>query len=135
MWVNFVLLGLVVFSLMAFVVQFQTDNGQDTILENEIFNRSYQGLQSNLTSFRDTSQSQKENFEADPPTVSFGALVVFAIVSAGQIFASMILSVYNVFIILPASFLGIPEVVIGVFTSIIILSIILLLWKLFKTGE
>jgi|TARA_Y100000310_G_scaffold97876_1_gene95551 hypothetical protein len=134
-WVSFILVGLVLFSLMAFVVQFQEDHGKSTVLENSVFNDSYQALQTNLTGFRDTSQSQKENFEADPPTLSFGALIIFAIVSAGQIFAGMIVAIFNILIVLPASFLGIPPLVIGIFSSILVLTIILLLWRLFKVGE
>lgn len=135
LWISFVLIALVVFALMSFIVQFQTDQGDSTILENTVFNKSYQALQTNLTSFSATAQGQKENFESDPPTVSFGALVVFAIVSSGQIFSGMIIALYNIFIVLPATFLGIPEIVISVLSAVLLVTIILVLWRLYKQGE
>lgn len=135
LWLDFVMIAIVVFALMSFVVQLEVDNGETSILENEVFNRSYQALQTNLTSFSDTTQGQKENFEADPPTLSFGALVVIAIVSAGQIFSGMLISLYNIFIVLPSTFLGIPQIVVSVLSSILVVTIILLLWRLYKVGE
>lgn len=135
MWVSFVLVGLAVFALISFVVNLSTDHGQDTILENEVFNNTYEALQTDLGEIGGTAQTQRENFEADPPTVEFGALVVFAIVSAGQIFAGTIISLYNIFIVLPSTFLGIPQIVVSVLSGIVIITIILSLWRLYKVGE
>lgn len=136
LWISVALIGLFVFAMISFVVQFQQDNNQEgTILDNSLINQSYQSLQTNLTTFRTETQGQKTNFEAELPTSSFGSLIIFSIVSAGKILNGMVLGVYNVLIILPISIFGISPVVAGVISSILLVSIILLLWRLYKAGE
>lgn len=135
LWITFAIIGLVLFCIIAFVVQFQTDNNQDeSILDNPIINKTYGSLGSNLSSFSGITQGQKDNFEAEVPTSSFGSLVIFSIVSSGKILNGMITGIYNILIVLPAQILGINEIIIGVFSSILIVSIILLIWRLIKNG-
>lgn len=136
LWINYALIGLFVFLMLAFIVQFQIDNSQpETILENPLINKTYQGLQTNLSTFGSASQGQRGTFEAETPTDSFGSLIIFAIVSSGKIFSSMLVGVFNLLIFLPASVLGISPVVVSVFSSILIISIIFLLWRVYKVGE
>ena len=136
LWINYALVGLLVFSLLAFIVQFQTDNSQsETILENPLVNKTYMGLQTNLSTFGSTSQGQRGTFEAETPTDSFGSLIIFAIVSSGKIFSSMLIGIFNILIFLPASVLGISPVVVSVLSAIIIITIIFSLWRVYKAGE
>lgn len=136
-WVSMALIGLVFVSIIGFIAQFETDNDQvgEGILGNSILNRSYQNLQSNLSSFGDTSQTQLENFQSESPTASFGSLIIFSIVSAGKIFGGMIITVFTILILLPTAIFGINQVVASVLSSIFLISIIIGLWRLYKLGE
>jgi len=135
-WISFVLIGLFVFALLSFIVQFQSDNEQEeNILGNSIINETFKNLETNLSNFSSTSQSQKDNFESEVPSTSFGSLIIFSIVSSGKIFSGLLIGIYNILIILPASIFGVSQVVIGVASSVLVFSIILLLWRLYKTGE
>lgn len=136
LWVTFALIGLMVFSLLAFIVQFQTDNQQaDSILNNTIINRTYSGLQTNLSSFGSTSQGQRGVFESETPTDSFGSLIIFSIVSSGKIFTGMLVGVFNLLILLPSSLLGLSPVIVSTLSAILIVSIIFALWRVYKVGE
>lgn len=136
LWITFALIGLMVFSLLAFIVRFQIDNQQaDSILNNSIINRTYSGLQTNLSSFGSTSQSQRGVFESETPTDSFGSLIIFSIVSSGKIFTSMLFGVFNLLILLPSSLLGLSPIIVSTLSAILIVSIIFALWRVYKVGE
>jgi hypothetical protein len=136
LWVTFALIGLIAFCFIAFIVQFETDNDKSNgLLENQIINRTYGNLQSDLSTFGSQAQGQKDVFESETPTISFGALILFAIVSAGKVFTNMLIGIFNILIFLPTAMFGISPVITGVLSSILIISIIFLLWRVYKAGE
>ncbi len=134
-FITFALIGLFIFASISFIVKTQQDNDvENTILEDEIINRTYSKLETNLSDFESTTQTQKESFEDEIPERGFGSLIIFSIISVGQKFTGLIAIVYNVMIILPASILGIPKVVISVLSSILIVSLVLLIWRVYRVG-
>ncbi len=134
-FVIFALIGIFVFASISFIVTTQTDNEvTTTILDNDVINRTYVQLETNLSKFGLQTQTQKESFESEIPERGFGSLIIFSIIGVGQSFTGMIIGVYNVFIVLPASILGVSPVVIGVLTSIIIVSLVLLIWRVYRSG-
>lgn len=135
LWVKFSLIGLVVASLFSFIVYFEQDNGEtDTVLNNSILNRTYQGLQTNLSAFGDETQSQRSVFESETPTDSFGSLIIFSIVSSGKIFTGMLIGVFNLLILLPTAILGLDALTISVLSGILLVTIIFALWRKYKQG-
>ncbi len=134
-FVIFALIGVFVFASISFIVKTQTDNSVTrTILEDGIINRTYVDLESNLNSTREQVQTQKDSFESENPERGFGSLIIFSIVGVGKTFAGMTLGVYNIFIVLPSEVLGIPRIVVGVFTAILVVSLILLVWRVYRSG-
>lgn len=135
LFITFALIGLFVFAGISFIVTTQQDNDvENTILDDEIINRTYIKLETNLSDFESTTQTQKESFEEEIPERGFGSLIIFSIISVGQKFTGLIAIVYNVLIILPASILGIPKVVISILSSILIVSLVLLIWRVYRIG-
>ncbi len=136
-WVSISLVGLIFISIIGFITQFETDNNQtaEGILGNSILNKSYQNLNNNLSKFGDTSQTQLESIQSESSTSSLETLIIFSIVSAGRILGGMIITVFTILIILPASIFGINQVVASVLSSIFLVTVIIGLWKLFKVGE
>ena len=136
LFITFALIGLFVFAAISFIVTTQRDNNvNQTILEDDVINRTYARLETNLSEFRTTAQTQKESFEEEIPERGFGSLLIFSIVSVGQKFTGLVAAVYNIIIVLPASILGIPKVVISVLSSILIISLILLAWRVYRLGS
>lgn len=139
LFVRFALFGLIVFCLIAFVYTIQKDNGVPygtgkNILDNEILNKSFHQLESNLSDMESKANKQKANFEGETPTISFGSLVFTTITSIGKVFNGMIIGVYNLFIVLPMQLLGVSPVIAGVLSTILIILIILGLWEIYKLG-
>ncbi len=134
-FIIFALIGIFVFASMSFIVQTQIDNDvENTVLENEVINKTFTDLEIDLSNFGSNASSQKSNFDQDIPERGFGDLIIFAVIGVGQGFTGLIVGVYNIFIVLPASILGVPPVVIGVLTSILVMSLILLAWRLYRAG-
>lgn len=135
MFMNFMLVGLVMLSLFAFGSFFQEDNEVDNqFIEDSLMNETYGRLRVDLGGLRDKSQTQKTLFESENPTSGFGTILLFSIVSTGKVFNGMIVGVFNTLIKLPVVFLGLDPIIISVISTMLILSIIIGLWIVYKLG-
>lgn len=135
LFTNFMLVGLIVFGLFAFVVIVQQDNNtSDKFVDNVLINSTYSNLESDLLNFQEQSQAQKILFESEQPTLGFGTLLFYSIISSGKVFNSMIGAVFNSIIKLPVVVLGIDPVIVSVISTMLILSIIVGLWIIYKIG-
>ncbi len=135
LFINFMLVGLVVLSLFAFGSFFQGDNSiENGFMENSLMNDTYGKLRTDLGGLRDQSQAQKTLFESENPTSGFGTILLFSIVSTGKVFNGMIIGVFNTLIKLPVVFLGLDPIIISVLSTMLILTIIIGLWIIYKLG-
>lgn len=135
LFTNFAFIGLIILAIFSFVILFQDENNaEEQMIDNSLMNETYSQLREDLTGYRDQSQTQKTLFEIENPTAGFGTILLFSIVSSGKVFNSMIIGTFNVLIKLPAVFLGVDPAVISVLSTMLIISIILGLWILYKLG-
>jgi len=135
LFMNFMLVGLVVLSMFAFSVFFQEENNvQNKFIENSLMNNTYYKLKTDLGDLRDKSQAQKTLFESENPTGGFGTILLFSIVSTGKVFNGMIVGVFNTLIKLPIVFLGLDPIIVSVLSTMLILTIIIGLWIIYKSG-
>lgn len=134
-FINFMLAGLFIFAIFSFITVFQNENNtDDKIQDNSIINDSFYDLTTDLTGFRDKSQAQKSLFESETPTGGFGTILLFSILSVGKVFNGMMISIFNTIIKLPMAFLGLDIIVVSVLSTILILTIIIGLWAVYKLG-
>jgi len=135
LFVNFMLIGLVILSLFAFGSFFQSDNNiENQFMENSLMNDTYGQLRTDLGGLRDQSQAQKTLFESENPTSGFGTILLFSIVSTGKVFNGMIIGTFNTIIKLPVVFLGIDPIIVSILSTMLILTIIIGLWVVYKLG-
>ncbi len=135
LFINFMLVGLLVLSIFAFGVFFQEENNaEDPFMDNSLMNQTYNTLRVDLKGLRDESQAQKTLFESENPTSGFGTILLFSIVSTGKVFNGMIIGTFNTLIKLPVVFLGLDPVIISVLSTMLILTIIIGLWIMYKLG-
>ena len=137
-YTTFILIGLFVFAIISFGLTLQLQNGIDeneTLLSNDVINRTYARLGENLSEIGTEAQTQKDSFESEVPERGFGSLIIFAIVGVAQSFGNGIIAVYNIIIVLPASVLGVPSQVISALTSILLVSLTLLAWRVYRSGN
>lgn len=135
-FISFVLVAVITLSLITFSVNVATNNDADaTILENQQINSTFSGLEEDLRDLETTSQDQRENFEDDSITSGLGFLVFQTIISGGRVFTGIIIGFFNILGTPLASIIGVPTAILGAFTSILVVSLILLAWRLYKRGD
>ena len=132
---NFMLIGLAIFSIFSFISNFQDNNGvTEKLMDNALMNESFGELQTDLRTLRDQSQAQKTLFESENPTSGFGTILLFSIVSSGKVFNGFIVSIFNSVIKLPQVVFSLDPVITSIISSILLLSIIIGLWIVYKLG-
>ena len=135
-WINFILIGVLVFSLISFIVVIQNENSvENGILENQLINSTFNRLAEELNASGGETQKQRGIFEKEVPVRSFGSLIIFTIVGVTQNFMSIIVTIFNILIVLPAQILGVSPVVISAIGSILIVSLVLLAWRVYRIGS
>lgn len=135
-FITFSMISLFVFASISFIVSFQSENNADSsILENELINRTFSSLGSDISGQELSSNSSKNAFESEIPAPGFGSLIIFAIVGVAQTFTGIITTTYNVIIVLPISLLGVPQQVAQILGSILMVSLLLLAWRLYRVGS
>lgn len=135
-WVMFIIVGVFTFGMISFIVISQQDNDvTNTILNNSIINKTYVNLEQNLTILENNTETQRQSFESEIPERGFGSLIIFSIVGITQKFTGLVIGVYNIFIVLPASILGVSTVVTSAISSILLVSLVLLGWRVYRIGS
>lgn len=136
LFIQFSLISLFVFGTISFIVLFQQENGAaTTILENQLINSTFVDLAASIADQSVSSNSSQNSFNSEVPAPGFGSLIIFAIVGVAQTFTSLVTTIWNILIILPLSILGIPNEVANVLGSILVISLILLAWRVYRVGS
>lgn len=135
LFITFALIGLVVFGSLSFGIQLQEDNNStERLTDNTLINKTVGNLRTDMEGFRDKSELQKTLFEEENPTIGFGSLLLFSVISSGKVFTGMTVGLYNIFIGLPTALFGLDPVVSAVFSTLLLVIIILGLWTVYKLG-
>lgn len=131
---NMGILGIFVFSIMAFMVITQTNNDVSIpITNNTLINATYSDLEGNLTSAETRATRASGNFGNTTPTArQFGELEVTSIVSPTRIAKTIIIGFWNIFIKLPQSILGVSQAVASLISSLLLISLIIGIWAIWK---
>lgn len=135
MIISALLIGLFTFCFISFIYQTSIDNDSSTLLKDQSLNRTFLALNSSLLSYQSIAQTQQNSSNSDSPTSNLGDIILYSIVGVGRTFTTMITGVYLIIFDSATENLGIPPIVFGVLTTIMIISIIFLMWRLFKSGS
>ncbi len=132
-FLRLMVVSVVMVSMLSWVIITQTENDPTNLITNNtLINSSYGQLIGNLSGAESTADTAATNFGSITPSESFGILSVASIVSPTRIFRGLIVGPYNVLIVLPAQFLGVPLVIIGILNAILTLLLILGIWAVWK---
>lgn len=132
---NFMFLAIVVLGLLSFTFIIQGDNdAAQPLAENSLFNETATRLGNNLTNAENSSQIQQGIFSDENPRSGFGSIVLFGIVSAGKTFTSLIYDVFGAIFRLPMLILGIDSQIVSTIISILVITLIIGVWIVYKLG-
>jgi len=138
--ISFIIVSLFAFSLLAYAIGIANMNNTNASIINDprvsVFNQS---IGSQLESIDETGDEQRENFESENPSTSFGEIIFQSIVGVGKTLTSSVFGFVNLLATLVSSTIfgnnKVFAVVIGSVFAILTISIIFLLWRAYKTGE
>ncbi len=135
LFITFVLVAVFIVAMVNFAVNIQTTNdANSSILDNPVLNNTFGGLQTDLTSAEATVNASKTSFEEEKTSIEFGELTFKSIVGSGKKFTGVLFGVVG--LIFGLISLVFPlAVLIGAIFTLITISVILFLWRLYKQGE
>lgn len=132
---SFVIIGLCVFSIMAFVITTQSQNNvSDPVVNVEVIGSAYSSLNESLRDQQSNSESALELFQSENPLVVFGSIIFYSVISSGKLFTGTIVGIFNILIKLPIVLLGVDPAVASAIILILIATIVIGLWRLYKVG-
>jgi len=138
-FIGIALTMLIAFAMISFGHQLTEDNYSNaSILNDPVISKMNSSIQTNLSSYQSVVQSQRESVEDEGKDIKsgFGTLVIFSIIAAGRIFTGMVVGGFGIIMgLFSDSRIGVPPMFIGVFTAIMIVSLVLAGWRLYKAGE
>ncbi len=132
--VRTIILGLLVFSLMSYIVIVQNNNDVDLeqrITNNTLINDSLGELETSLNQ-QTASENALNALEEVPPQEYVGDLNVASTVSATRTARSIIVGIWNIYIKLPLVILGVDPAVAGAITTILLIFIAIGVWAIWK---
>lgn len=127
------LFSLSFFMFTYFLINNNNDNNNQ-LLQDKSFNQTFYSINNSLNDIQTTSEEQYNSTSKEPINVGFGSLIYFSIRNAGNIFGGMVTSILNPIFNLVLGVLGVSPVVIAVFISIVLVTLIFLAWKMYRLG-
>ena len=137
MFVSSVLIGIFVFALFNFSINVASDNDLNTsIMDDNTMNESFDDFSSDLDSIKATAESQKTSFFEGIPVLEEVGIVVGGIVGVATTMFSFLTGLYDVIFELVSETLGMNnKIVFGAVTALLIFTIILLTWRVYRAGS
>ncbi len=133
--VNFSIVAILVMSLFSFFIIVQEQNDAvDPLKNNAVFNNSFQQLIGTIENNTRDAEEKYGVFNDEDPKAGFGSIVLFGIVSVGKTFSSIIFGTFIAVVKLPLVILGIAPSVYNLILVILIISVIVSVWLLYKLG-
>ncbi len=132
---TFIFFALVALGLLTSAFIIQDDNGApEKLASNELFNSTAERLSLNFTESEGSGKLQQGLFNSEVPKPGFGSIVLFGIVSAGKTFTNIVYSFFDLVIRIPTIVLGIESAIVSAFLTLLIISLIIGVWIVYKLG-
>ena len=130
------LLALFIFAMINGGVYMADQNGQTSpLLNNTAINNTFNDLESDLPATQQIAAQQKNNTFLENPIEGSDSFLFSTIIGAGKVFTGVWRNFYDLTFGLISETLGISPVILGVFSAILLIVILLLFWRLIKVGQ
>lgn len=136
--ISSLLIGLVLVSLVSFNIYFSQENEINSSLANDdSINRAFGNITKQLNDSRGTAEEKKEAviFESSHPILTFVGFAFMSILDAGGVFIGTTVLMFNVIFEMIIETLDISPVVTGTLFAILLITLILSVWRVFRSGE
>ncbi len=126
---------LFVVALTSYGIELTNTHGVNNPLMNDsTFNDTFEDMKTELEGSQITAEEQLSVSLNTTPTTSGGESSLESTPSTAHTFWKAATSMYNLIFKSLGGQLGIPSIILTTITAILVISIVLLIWKLWKTG-
>ena len=132
--VSALLFGLFLIATFMFIFQASRDSNSDVLVNDKMLNKTFYSMNKSLSGLQTTASEQWNATNSETPTKGSDSIIILSIKYSGTIFGGVISTIYNITFVFLAQALGIPPIVLGIGASIIIVTIIFFLWRMYRTG-
>jgi len=130
------LVALFIFAMISGGIYLSESNGKNSpLLNNTAINNTFHTLEEQLPETQAIAEGQKNNTFLENPKEGSDSFLFSTIIGAAKVFTGIWRNFYDLTFGLIAETIGVSPVVLGVFTAMLLVSILLLFWRLIKVGE
>jgi hypothetical protein len=133
--INGLLFALFIMALFSWIYQASSDFGSDILINDKVMNKTFNSMNKTLSGIQQTSADQWNATSTENPTKGSDSIIILSIKNSGTIFGGVISTIYNITFGFLGTALGIPPIVLAIFSAIIIISIIFFLWRMYRSGS
>lgn len=134
--VSVLLAGIFAIALINLGVNFASNNNSDvSLLDEDVINKSYYNLEDSFEDFQSTAEANKNASDEEIASTGFNSIILFSALSSARAVTGSIATTYNVLKLIFIRYLGVPAIVIGVFSGMLIFIMILYIWKTMRSGD
>ena len=136
-WItSMMLIGLFMFAMIGFGRQLAIDNNlNNSIMNNPNIEKAYSNLELNFSSAKNDSEIQQTSFFSKVPILGELGLIIEALSGFSRTFFNVVVNFASLPIVLIQETLGVSSVVLGGISAIIMMSLLLLVWQLYRSGR
>lgn len=132
--IKFLLASLFIVCIFSFATRFTTDQGKSSTLIDD-GNLNLDALEEEINETSESAEAWGEAFRNDNVFVALGAVIMFSIWGVGKLIWTSVINLFTLILDSASTVLGVPPMVLGVLTSILIISLIFALWRVIKRGD
>lgn len=132
--INFLLAGLFVIAMVSFAVGIASNYGySESLMKSDKID--FSALETQVQQTSNDATAWGESFKSDNLFVVAGGIVLYSIWGITKLVWNSVISLLTIFTDGATTLLGVPAMVIGVLTAIVIISLIFSGWRLIKQGQ
>jgi len=136
--VSVILVGLFIFAFINMGIQLSNNNDANiSIMDDPAINKSFGEINETLSELDEKAEERRLAFAEEQSSIATGYFILGSIFKTGTVFLSSIVGLTTGIFELISTSLGlggVGSIVIGVFSGLIIITVVLLLWRLYKVG-
>lgn len=134
--ISSILLGLFIFAMIQGFTYLAVENDvSNPLRDNEAINSTVNELETELEDLDNSTQDIRDAFTEDKTSVETGFLLLGSIIDAGTNLGGILVTIYKLSLGLIAETLGVSSLVFAVMVAILLITLILLAWSLYKSGR
>lgn len=129
----FILVGLFLVCIFGFAFGIAQNYGQDSsVMNNEYIDVT--SIENQLNSTSESASNWYQAFTSDNLFVSAGAIVLLSIWGILKLIGSAIITFFGLYLDIVANVLGVPPIVTGTLTALLLIFLIFAGWRMVKQG-